>query len=135
MFMVTTWVRIFFSSLFFMGTTTFAAASTAEQTYTADELLAVMTLEQKVGQILQGEIQSLSASEMRRYGIGSVLNGGGSYPAKNKSAELDDWLALADKYHGAAVMLSNGAAIAPIWGTDAVHGHNNVSGATLSRIT
>ncbi len=131
MFMVTTWVRIFFSSLFFMGTTTFAAASTAEQTYTADELLAVMTLEQKVGQILQGEIQSLSASEMRRYGIGSVLNGGGSYPAKNKSAELDDWLALADKYHGAAVMLSNGAAIAPIWGTDAVHGHNNVSGATL----
>jgi len=131
MFQVKNFSRLFVASLLITAALDLSAQTETEQPYTADEILAAMTLEQKVGQILQGEIQSLSAGEMSRYGIGSVLNGGGSYPSKNKSAELDDWLALADKYHSAAVTLSNGAVIAPIWGTDAVHGHNNVSGATI----
>lgn len=95
------------------------------------DLLAKMTLEQKVGQLIQGEIQALSPNEVKRYEIGSVLNGGGSYPSKNKRATPKQWLELANAYYDASVVLSDGTRIAPIWGTDAVHGHNNVYGATI----
>lgn len=96
-----------------------------------EAVLTYMTVEQKVGQLIQGEIQSMSPSEVARYGIGSLLNGGGSYPNKNKKADVSDWLEMADSYFDAAVRLDNGVVIHPVWGTDAVHGHNNVYRATL----
>ncbi len=65
------------------------------------EILASMTLEQKVGQMVQPEIKSITPDEVRRYYIGSVLNGGGSWPAKNKHASVQDWVALADAYYDA----------------------------------
>jgi beta-glucosidase len=46
------------------------------------ELLSKMSLEQKVGQMIQAEIQFITPEQVRRYAIGSVLNGGGSYPGK-----------------------------------------------------
>jgi len=106
-------------------------ATTLDETPTIQEILNNMTVEQKVGQIIQGEIQSLSPSELKRYEIGSILNGGGSYPNKSKRAEPIKWLELADAYYEASVILEDGTRIAPIWGTDAVHGHNNVFGATI----
>ena len=95
-------------------------------------LLSTMTLEQKVAQMIQGEIAHVTPEDVRRYGLGSVLNGGGSFPDKNKYASLQDWIALADSYYLASVDTSEGNAGIPIiWGTDAVHGHNNVIGATI----
>ncbi|NDH41844.1 MAG: glycoside hydrolase family 3 protein, partial [Gammaproteobacteria bacterium] len=94
--------------------------------------LARMTLEQKVAQMIQGEIKHVTPDDVRRYGLGSVLNGGGSFPADDKYASVADWVALADAYYEASVDQSEGNAGIPIiWGTDAVHGHNNVIGATL----
>ena len=91
-----------------------------------------MTLEQKVGQMVQAEIQSVTPADVRQYHLGSVLNGGGSYPHLVKTSSVADWLALADEFHDASMDTSEGGAAIPvIWGTDAVHGHNNVIGATL----
>jgi len=94
-----------------------------------DELLKKMTLEEKVGQMTQPEISAITPEEVRQYHIGSVLNGGGSWPNRNKHASPQEWLALADAYWEASK--STRLKIPIIWGTDAVHGHNNVFGATL----
>jgi beta-glucosidase len=95
-------------------------------------LLARMTLEQKVGQMVQAEIQSATPADVRTYHLGSVLNGGGSHPRGARDATVADWLALADAFYAASMDTTEGRlAIPVIWGTDAVHGHNNVIGATL----
>ena len=94
-----------------------------------DDFIAQMTLEQKVGQIIQAEIQSISPEDVGRYHIGSVLNGGGSWPSRNALGRLGNWLSLANMFYKASV--ENGLPIPVLWGTDAVHGHNNVVGATL----
>lgn len=96
-----------------------------------EALLAHMTLEEKVGQIMQVEIQNITPEEAGRYHIGSILNGGGSTPHRIKNAGPRDWLALADAFYKASVDSHNGVAIPIIWGTDAVHGHGNAAGATL----
>lgn len=95
-------------------------------------LLAEMTLEQKVAQMVQPELRAITVEEMRQYGFGSFLNGGGSFPNQNKYASVQDWLKTADDFYQACVDDSiDGSSIPCIWGTDAVHGHNNVLGATL----
>ncbi len=95
-------------------------------------LLAQMTVEEKVGQILQAEIQTVTAEDIKKYHLGSVLNGGGSLPNHNPNSTPEDWLKLADSFYAASMDTSDGSAAVPIiWGTDAVHGHNNVYGATL----
>lgn len=91
-----------------------------------------MTVEQKVGQMIQPEIKFVTPAEATQYYIGSILNGGGSFPSGRKNASMQDWLDLADSYYHASIDVSKGGAGIPIiWGTDAVHGHNNVIGATL----
>lgn len=95
-------------------------------------LLARMTLEEKVGQIIQAEIRHITPDDVRKYHLGSVLNGGGAFPNQDKHATLQDWLELADSFYEASMDTSDGGqAIPVIWGTDAVHGHGNVIGATL----
>ena len=97
-----------------------------------DALMASMSLQQKVAQMIQGEIKHVSPDDVRTYGIGSVLNGGGSFPNQDKNASLEDWVALADAYREASLDTSQGSSGIPLlWGTDAVHGHNNVIGATI----
>lgn len=97
-----------------------------------DEVLASMTVQQKVGQVIQSEIRHTTPEDVKTYHLGSVLNGGGSHPGGDKHATPEDWLALADAYWDAAADTSDGAPAIPIlWGVDAVHGHNNVIGATL----
>ena len=96
------------------------------------QLLNKMTLEQKVAQVIQPEIRDISIEDMRKYGFGSYLNGGGAFPNNDKHATPQDWVVLAEKLYQASVDDSiDGIAIPTMWGTDAVHGHNNVIGATL----
>lgn len=95
-------------------------------------LLKAMSLEQKVGQIVQADIASVTPEDVYRYHLGSVLNGGNSDPGGKYNAPARDWLAAADAFYEAS-MRPNGKLprIPVIWGSDAVHGHNNVVGATL----
>lgn len=95
-------------------------------------MLAEMTLAQKIAQMIQPEIRDISIEDMRQYGFGSYLNGGGAFPNDNKHATPADWIALAEAMYQASVDASlDGSSIPTMWGTDAVHGHNNVIGATL----
>lgn len=96
------------------------------------KLLATMTLEQKIAQMIQPEIRDITPEEMRRYGFGSYLNGGGAFPNNNKHSTPQDWIDLAETMYQASIDDSlDGSRIPTMWGTDAVHGHNNVIGATL----
>jgi len=96
------------------------------------DLMAKMTLEEKVGQLMQPDINDVTPEQVRVFNLGSILNGGGSAPDKNLRNTPDSWLALADEYWEASTDKSDGGVGIPlIWGTDAVHGHSNVVGATL----
>ncbi len=97
-----------------------------------DQILARMTLEQKVAQMIQPEIGYLSLAQMRKYGFGSYLNGGNTAPYGKKRASVEVWLKYADEMYQASIDASqDGSRIPTIWGTDAMHGHSNVYGATL----
>jgi len=98
-----------------------------------EQTLAGMTLAQKIGQIIQAEIQYVTPEEVREYALGSVLNGGGSFPAQDRDAPVAAWTELAAEFHAAALTPRDDGrpAIPLLWGTDAVHGHNNVRGATV----
>ena len=89
-----------------------------------------MTLEQKIGQIIMPEINSITADEVKKFYIGTILNGGGGFPNQNKNSDIDDWKNLSKVYYEASPQV-NGIKIPILWGTDAVHGHNNVIGATI----
>lgn len=96
------------------------------------DLVANMTTEQKVAQMIQPEIRNFTTEDMRKYGFGSYLNGGGAFPDNNKHASMGDWASLAEEMYQASIDASqDGSAIPTMWGTDAVHGHNNVIGATI----
>ena len=98
-----------------------------------DLLLSRMSLPHKVAQLIQPDISTITPADMRRYRFGSYLNGGNSGPGGDDKAPAQAWLALADAYWDASTApLPDGEpAIPAIWGTDAVHGHNNIVGATL----
>ncbi len=95
------------------------------------EIVAGMTLAQKIGQMTQAEIKSITPDEVRAHYIGSVLNGGGSWPGGDKHAGVGDWRDLAERYRHASLHTDADMPVPIIWGTDAVHGHGNVLGATL----
>ncbi len=88
-----------------------------------------LTLRQKIGQMTQPEIRAITPDEVREYAIGTVLNGGGGWPGRDRSATPAQWRALSEQFQAAALQATPGIPL--IWGTDAVHGHNNVRGATL----
>jgi beta-glucosidase len=96
------------------------------------DLLARMSLEQKVGQVIQADLGSVTPDDVYNYHLGSVLNGGNSAPGGKQWAPASEWLASADRFYDASVRPHGNLPIIPItWGSDAVHGHNNVTGATL----
>ncbi|MBX3724412.1 MAG: glycoside hydrolase family 3 C-terminal domain-containing protein [Xanthomonadales bacterium] len=95
-------------------------------------LLRSMSVADKVGQLVQADIGSITPEQAAQYRLGSVLAGGNSAPDGKAYATAEEWLALADAYHAAlAVPGESGVAIPLLFGIDAVHGHNNVIGATL----
>ncbi len=95
-------------------------------------LLQQMSVEEKVGQIIQGDIANTTPEDVRQYHLGSVLAGGNSDPGNLYNAPPAAWLKLADEMHLASMGThENRRPIPVLLGIDAVHGHNNVIGATL----
>jgi beta-glucosidase len=95
-------------------------------------LLGQMSLPCKAGQVIQADIVKVTPEDVATYHLGSVLNGGGSGPHGNDFAPAPEWLALADAYYDASMKPTGGCPAIPItWGIDAVHGNNNIIGATL----
>lgn len=95
------------------------------------DIMAGMTLRQKVGQMTQSEIKTTTPQDVTDHYLGSVLNGGGSWPRMDKHATVADWSGLADRYYAASMATDLKTPIPVVWGTDAVHGHGNVYGATI----
>ena len=95
----------------------------------AKELLSLMTLEEKIGQMTQPEQGPLleNPGDIQRYFIGSVLSGGNSDPAEGNS--LEAWTNLYDRIQAEA--MKTRLAIPVLYGIDAVHGHSNVLGAVM----
>ncbi len=97
-----------------------------------DDLLATMTLEEKVGQLVQGDLASITPEDVRKYRLGSILAGGSSDPGGKYNAPAKDWLQVADDFWAASMDTSSGGKAIPIlFGIDAMHGQSNVVGATL----
>ena len=81
------------------------------------ELLGKLSLEQKVAQMVQADIRSITPEDERKYHIGSILTGGGAFPGNNKHAAISDWVTLADRFYDASMDTSRGAAAIPeFWG-------------------
>jgi beta-glucosidase len=96
---------------------------------TVQSLLDRMTVDQKLGQMMQPERMSITPDEVAAHHIGSVLSGGGSVPGANRAA---DWVAMNDAYWAASMQEGPDRTPIPIlYGVDAVHGHANVLGATV----
>ncbi len=89
-------------------------------------ILAGMSIDEKVGQMIQAERGAISPPQVKQYFIGSVLSGGGSAPGDNSK---DAWLDMCQRYQEAADNTRLGIPI--IYGIDAVHGHNTVYGAVV----
>ncbi|WP_246611974.1 glycoside hydrolase family 3 protein [Agarivorans aestuarii] len=96
-------------------------------------ILAQMTLEEKVGQMIQPNLLEVTPAEAKQYKLGSLLNGGGAWPNNNKHSTAQDWVNAADDYWKALeeAYEGRGFRIPFMWATDAVHGHNNVYRATV----
>ena len=90
------------------------------------QLLGQMTLAEKIGQMTQVEKNSITPAEVTQYAIGSVLSGGGGNPNPNN---VHAWRAMVHSF--IAPSLQNRLAIPLLYGSDAVHGHNNVYGAVI----
>jgi beta-glucosidase len=94
-----------------------------------DALLERMTPAEKVGQLIDADIESITPDDLRHYPLGSVLNGAGVAPGNDKLASPREWLELADRFYEASTAATD--ALPVLWGTDAVHGDNNIPGATI----
>src|SRR5262249_58936987 len=66
-------------------------------------LLARMSLEEKVAQMIQADVGSLTAEDLRTYKLGAVLAGGGAAPSEGVRAQARAWLDLADTLYRAAM--------------------------------
>ncbi len=91
-----------------------------------EDLLARMTLEEKIGQMTQVEKNSVQPGDITRYFIGSILSGGGGSPANNTAA---GWYAMVESFQKEALATRLGIPL--IYGVDAVHGHGNLRNATI----
>ncbi|OYW30543.1 MAG: 1,4-beta-D-glucan glucohydrolase [Caulobacter sp. 12-67-6] len=96
------------------------------------DLMSRMSLEEKVGQTIQGDGGSITPDDLRKYPLGSVLVGGNSAPDGNDRATPQRWVEWTRDFRAAALeKRADRQSIPIIFGVDAVHGHNNVVGATL----
>ena len=91
-----------------------------------EDLLARMTLAEKIGQMTLVEKGSLPPADARTRALGAVLSGGGGAPRINQPAE---WLKMVTEFQEQA--MATRLAIPLLYGIDAVHGHSNVVGAVL----
>lgn len=92
-----------------------------------EDLLSRMTLAEKLGQMtMVARDGRVTEADITRYHLGSLLSGGGSAPDPNTP---EAWADMYDRYQNAA--LATRLSIPMVYGVDAVHGHNNVVGATI----
>ncbi|MBK8026269.1 MAG: glycoside hydrolase family 3 C-terminal domain-containing protein [Chloroflexi bacterium] len=91
-----------------------------------EDLLARMSLEEKIGQMTLVEKNSIAPDDITGLAIGGLLSGGGGYPQPNTP---ENWAAMVDGFQEYALATPLGIPL--IYGVDAVHGHNNVFGATI----
>jgi beta-glucosidase len=91
--------------------------------------LARMSVEQKVGQLIQADISAVTPADLARYPLGSILAGGNSGPGGNERADAAAWLQLVQTFRKAS--RKAGVGIPILFGVDAVHGHSNLPGATI----
>ena len=91
-----------------------------------EDLLSRMSLQDKIGQMTQAERVAADPGTAASASLGSVLSGGGSAPDPNTA---ESWADMYDDYQRAATATPLGIPL--IYGVDAVHGHNNVHGATI----
>ena len=98
-----------------------------------DAILTKMSVERKVAQLIQPDISAITPDDVRRFRFGSILNGGNSGPGGDDKAPASAYLALADAFWAASTAPQEDGepAIPVLWATDAVHGDNNIIGATL----
>jgi beta-glucosidase len=105
----------------------------AETEAFVSELMAKMSLEEKVGQMIQGDIGSVRPEDLRKYPLGSILGGGSSPPlgAPDRSP-AGPWIETARAYRAVSLERREGHVPIPVmFGMDAVHGNSNVVGAVL----
>jgi beta-glucosidase len=115
------------AALLFSALNLSAPALRASPASDADALLARMTLDEKIGQMVQVDLLALKdKSDVQKYFIGSVLSGGGSDPADNRP---ETWLQTVEEIR--ALALQTRLKIPLLYGIDAVHGNNNILGATI----
>ena len=91
-----------------------------------EDLLSRMTLDEKVGQMVQPSISGLRESDIHEFYLGALLSGGGQGPSTNTP---EAWADMIDSYQSLA--LSTRLQIPLLYAIDAVHGHANVYGATV----
>jgi beta-glucosidase len=109
-----------------------AAITDAKTEAFITQLMAKMSVEEKVGQTIQGDIASMTPADLEKYPLGSILAGGNSAPGGNDRAPPKAWIDLVDAYRKEALAARPGHTPIPImFGIDAVHGHNNIVGATI----
>jgi len=98
-----------------------------------EDLLAHMSLEEKVGQMIQADIASISPAELRTYRLGSILAGGNAAPGDQVRTTPQAWLDLTDEFYRASLAAESAGhpSIPILFGIDAVHGHAKVVGATI----
>ena len=94
-------------------------------------LIEKMTLEQKIGQVVQADIGAIAPADLAKYPLGSILAGGNSGPYGNERGSAADWDRLVREFRAQSMKpQANGLVLPILFGVDAVHGHNNVPGAT-----
>ena len=97
------------------------------------DLLSKLSLEEKIGQMIQGDTGSIKPEDLRKYPLGSILAGGSSPPigAPDRSPAAP-WVATSRAFNAVAMEQRPGHVAIPLmFGIDAVHGNNNVVGATI----
>lgn len=92
-------------------------------------LLGRMTVEQKVGQMIQADISAINSADLATYPLGSILAGGDSGPYGDERADAAKWLRMVSEFREAS--RKSGAGIPILFGVDAVHGHSNLPSATI----
>ncbi len=95
------------------------------------EIVAGMTLEQKVGQMTQPDALQISPENVRKYYIGTVLVGGDGWPRGDRRADAAAWRAVADELWAASMSTDAKVKIPLLWGLDAVHGLGRIHGTTI----
>src|ERR1700704_3666128 len=73
------------------------------------ELLHKMSLEEKIGQMIQADIASITPAELSQYKLGSILAGGNAAPGNNPHTTAQAWLELTDAFYRAALTTNTSA--------------------------